>query len=297
MRAAGGRDRGAPGDGVGVPRRPRQGRCAGWGSAAELDPRPGGELRVDVIPGSIASGEFVEVDPPRRLVYTWGWEEGGGGPSSFRRARAPSRSSSSRRRRDARCGSSHRDLPNEESAERHGAGLGPLPGPARGRPPAAATRARSLARPFATTTTESEEETRDGQVRVRLQGRRRWPQTEEEQAKAMAAWTAWFGELGDASSTSAIRSAPRPPSAGGSNGVGLRASPATRSSRPASLDDAAAKARGCPILAERRQRRGLRGARDVAAVGGPAGAAGPPTPRAASAARRRSRPRSPCPAR
>ena len=35
---------------------------------------PAGLYRVEVIPGHIASGEFVEVDPPSRLVYTWGWE-------------------------------------------------------------------------------------------------------------------------------------------------------------------------------------------------------------------------------
>jgi len=47
------------------------------GQAAWFDPRPGGRYRVDVIPGNTASGEFVELDPPRRLVYTWGWEPGG----------------------------------------------------------------------------------------------------------------------------------------------------------------------------------------------------------------------------
>lgn len=45
------------------------------GQAATLDPRPGGVYRVDVIPGHTASGEFVELDPPRRLVQTWGWEQ------------------------------------------------------------------------------------------------------------------------------------------------------------------------------------------------------------------------------
>jgi len=43
------------------------------GASASLDPRPGGEYRVEVIPGQVAAGEFVEVDPPRRLVWTWGW--------------------------------------------------------------------------------------------------------------------------------------------------------------------------------------------------------------------------------
>jgi uncharacterized protein YndB with AHSA1/START domain len=34
-----------------------------------------GIYRVDV-EGHVARGEYVEVDPPRRVVFTWGWEEG-----------------------------------------------------------------------------------------------------------------------------------------------------------------------------------------------------------------------------
>ena len=45
------------------------------GQRATLDPQPGGVYRVHVIPGHTASGEFVEVDPPHRLAYTWGWEQ------------------------------------------------------------------------------------------------------------------------------------------------------------------------------------------------------------------------------
>ena len=52
------------------------------GQAASLDPQPGGEYRVGVIPGHTASGEFVEVDPPNRVVFTWGWEPGPDGGSS-----------------------------------------------------------------------------------------------------------------------------------------------------------------------------------------------------------------------
>ncbi len=48
------------------------------GQAAAFDLRPGGAYRVEVIPGNVAIGEFVEIDPPRRLVYTWGWESGPG---------------------------------------------------------------------------------------------------------------------------------------------------------------------------------------------------------------------------
>lgn len=44
------------------------------GQSAEFDLRPGGEYRCEVIPGHTARGEFVEIDAPRRLVYTWGWE-------------------------------------------------------------------------------------------------------------------------------------------------------------------------------------------------------------------------------
>ena len=48
-----------------------------FGSRAWLDPRPGGQYRVDVIQGHIASGEFVELEPPHRLVHTFGWETEG----------------------------------------------------------------------------------------------------------------------------------------------------------------------------------------------------------------------------
>jgi len=45
-----------------------------WGTPLDFEARPGGPFRVEVIPGHVASGEFVEVDAPRRLVYTFGWE-------------------------------------------------------------------------------------------------------------------------------------------------------------------------------------------------------------------------------
>ena len=46
------------------------------GIDASLDPTPGGLYRVEVLPGTVARGEFVELDPPRRAVWTWGWEPG-----------------------------------------------------------------------------------------------------------------------------------------------------------------------------------------------------------------------------
>jgi uncharacterized protein YndB with AHSA1/START domain len=43
------------------------------GIDATLDPRPGGVCRID-INGVTMLGEFVEVDFPSRVVFTWGWE-------------------------------------------------------------------------------------------------------------------------------------------------------------------------------------------------------------------------------
>ena len=48
-----------------------------WGSMAELDPRPSGILRVAVRPGMTGRGQYLEVEPFRRVVFTWGWEEPG----------------------------------------------------------------------------------------------------------------------------------------------------------------------------------------------------------------------------
>ena len=46
-----------------------------WKSrSARLDPRPGGVYRVDLNGRDVVVGEFVELDPPRRVVFTWGWE-------------------------------------------------------------------------------------------------------------------------------------------------------------------------------------------------------------------------------
>jgi uncharacterized protein YndB with AHSA1/START domain len=50
-------------------------RFGKWmGVGAELDARPGGRFRIDVDGVHIAIGEYQEIDPPRRLVMSWGWE-------------------------------------------------------------------------------------------------------------------------------------------------------------------------------------------------------------------------------
>lgn len=50
------------------------------GQQAELDPRPGGRYRVRMGPEAVALGEYVEVEPPSRVVFTWGWEGSGDVP-------------------------------------------------------------------------------------------------------------------------------------------------------------------------------------------------------------------------
>lgn len=47
------------------------------GRHVQVDPRPGGELRIEFGPGYVAVGRYLEVVPPKRLVYTWGWSEQG----------------------------------------------------------------------------------------------------------------------------------------------------------------------------------------------------------------------------
>jgi uncharacterized protein YndB with AHSA1/START domain len=50
-------------------------RWAAWqGVGAQIDARAGGSLRVTMPDAAAASGHFIEVVPPRRIVFTWGWE-------------------------------------------------------------------------------------------------------------------------------------------------------------------------------------------------------------------------------
>ena len=53
-----------------------------WGSSADLDPRPGGVCRVELAPGlgAVMAGEYVELEPYSRLVFTFGWEVADGAP-------------------------------------------------------------------------------------------------------------------------------------------------------------------------------------------------------------------------
>ena len=46
------------------------------GTVAEIDPRPGGIYRVLVAGENQSAGEYVEVVPMEKVVFTFGWEEG-----------------------------------------------------------------------------------------------------------------------------------------------------------------------------------------------------------------------------
>jgi uncharacterized protein YndB with AHSA1/START domain len=44
------------------------------GISAQLDPQPGGIFRFEIAPGHFCSGRYVDLDRPRRVVFTWGYE-------------------------------------------------------------------------------------------------------------------------------------------------------------------------------------------------------------------------------
>jgi uncharacterized protein YndB with AHSA1/START domain len=48
--------------------------AAWWGEGSEIEPRPGGRVRIRYPGGVVASGEVVEIDPPERVVFTYGYE-------------------------------------------------------------------------------------------------------------------------------------------------------------------------------------------------------------------------------
>lgn len=111
------------------------------GASAEAEPVPGGVYRVDIDGSHIARGEYVEISPPDRVVFSWGWEAENSpvrpGASTVEVTLTPDGEETLVRL-------VHRDLPNDDSAGAHGrgwdhylerlriAGAGGDPGPDRG---------------------------------------------------------------------------------------------------------------------------------------------------------------------
>ncbi len=48
--------------------------CEWWGVEADAVVEAGGLFRVVMDSGPIMRGEFLELDPPRRLLFSFGWE-------------------------------------------------------------------------------------------------------------------------------------------------------------------------------------------------------------------------------
>jgi uncharacterized protein YndB with AHSA1/START domain len=88
------------------------------GTKAQFEAQPGGVYYCEVIPGHTAKGEFVELDPPNRLVYTWGWENNEGvppGSSTIEIELTPQGDGTSVR-------FVHKDLPSAEAVASHANG-------------------------------------------------------------------------------------------------------------------------------------------------------------------------------
>lgn len=89
------------------------------GRDTQLEPEPGGLFRCDMNGRNIARGAYVEVDRPRRVVFTWGWEAEDSptrpGSSTVEVTLEPDGDATNVRL-------VHRDLPDEGSRESHGQG-------------------------------------------------------------------------------------------------------------------------------------------------------------------------------
>ena len=88
------------------------------GIRADLDAQPDGAYYCEVIPGHTARGQFVEVDRPNRLVFTWGWEGQEGvppGSSTIEVELTPEGEGTNLR-------FIHKDLPNAEAVASHAQG-------------------------------------------------------------------------------------------------------------------------------------------------------------------------------
>lgn len=55
-------------------------RMGDWWGAAELEPRPGGTCRVEMVGGPVMVGEYLELVPHERIVFTFGWVPTPGAP-------------------------------------------------------------------------------------------------------------------------------------------------------------------------------------------------------------------------
>jgi uncharacterized protein YndB with AHSA1/START domain len=50
--------------------------AAWWGGGSTIEPRPGGRVHIRYPNGVVAGGEVLEISPPERIVFTFGYESG-----------------------------------------------------------------------------------------------------------------------------------------------------------------------------------------------------------------------------
>lgn len=94
-------------------------RYVQWmGSEATLEPVAGGAYRVWMREGVEASGRFLEIDPPRRLVFTWGWTGDDAVPPGSSRVVVTLEPEADGTRVVLR----HHDLPDDQQRQHHAAG-------------------------------------------------------------------------------------------------------------------------------------------------------------------------------
>jgi uncharacterized protein YndB with AHSA1/START domain len=94
-------------------------RYVQWmGTTADLDPTPGGTYRIHMRDGVETAGTFVEVDPPRRLVFTWGWTVNEAVPPGSSRVVVTLEPEDGGTRVVLR----HHDLPDDAERDHHGQG-------------------------------------------------------------------------------------------------------------------------------------------------------------------------------
>lgn len=91
---------------------------ATWiGEESWNEPRLGGLFRLK-FPQNIVRGEFVELDPPRRVVFTWGREEGDSMPVGSTTVAFDLEAENG----GTRVRLQHTGLPNELEVEQHNMG-------------------------------------------------------------------------------------------------------------------------------------------------------------------------------
>ena len=94
-------------------------RLRRWQSVVSaVDLNVGGDYRHLVVPGAVARGEFTEIEPERRLVYTWGWEGEAGVPPGSSTVHIELQRDGDRTIIDF----SHDGLPDEDAAISHAHG-------------------------------------------------------------------------------------------------------------------------------------------------------------------------------